>query len=186
MSENLDLFGGVGPERESFQAKIRGDGCVCPVCDRWAKVYGRTLNATMVRALMWIWSLSNNGLSWVDVPKEAREGQGTYDHTKQYSTLKYWGFLDHKPNVDDPTQKESGIWKPTEKARAFLLGEPVPDTAYTYNDEVLKMGTETVQIHEIVLGFDYRQIMRPVDAEFFDTLTYVSTNERRRKRETRP
>jgi hypothetical protein len=157
-----DLFGDrIGEVREQYQHILMSTGGRCPVCDRWGKLYKRPLNATMVRALAWICKLSGQGSLWVDVPEEARIGKGTYDHTKQYSTLKYWGFLEHKVNDDKPLQKESGIWRPRPLAWRFLWGqEPVPLHVYTYNDELRRRGHEMIYVHDIIDGFNYPEIMK--------------------------
>ena len=164
MDDQGDMFDPLlSRTRDEFQRLLVSEGGHCPVCDRWGKVYKRPLNATMVKALAWIWRLSHSGRQWVDVPEAARNNPGTYDHTKQYSTLKYWGFLDHKANVDKPEQKESGVWKPTVLAGLFLMGKaPVPLHVYTYNDELRRKGHEVVYVRDIIDGFDYRKIMLPL------------------------
>jgi hypothetical protein len=69
--------------------------------------------------------------------------------------------LDHKPNVDKPEQKESGIWRPTAAAGRFLEGrESAPLHVYTYNKKVLARGAEMVFVSDIVKGFDYHEMMR--------------------------
>ena len=146
--------------REVFQQQLK-DGLFCPVCDRWGKIYKRPLNATMVRTLAWLWRLSARGEHWVDVPKEARNGAKTYDYTKQYSTLKHWGFLRHKKNLDKPKQKESGVWKPTQQVGFFLRGLiDVPKYAFTYNDSLRGFSKERASVRDIVEGFNYVELMR--------------------------
>ena len=146
--------------KRMYHAVLKSYGACCPVCERWGKVYKRPLNATMVRTLMWLWHLSDHGRRWVDVPHEARKAQGTYDHTKQYSTLKHWGFLDHKENSDNPLTKESGVWKPTYKAGAFLRGELVVEKyALTYNDKSYGMDGDLVTPSDILKGFNYPRLM---------------------------
>ena len=148
--------------RRDFRDNL-GDGMVCPCCDRWGKAYRRRLNETMVRTLAWIISLSGRDRGWVDVPESARKLRGSYDFTKQYSTLKHWDFLDHKPNEEDPSKKESGIWRPTRRAVRFIRGKiEVPKYVVTYNDDRLTYDGPLVSVGEIIGGFDYRQVMESI------------------------
>ena len=119
--------------RDAFREGCEA-GTTCPVCDRWGHYDGRKLNATMVRALAWMWKLSDEGRHWVDVPAALRGDRRTYDFSKQYSTVRHWDFLDHKPNSDESLAKESGVWRPTPLAGEFLRGNvAVLERVWTFN-----------------------------------------------------
>jgi hypothetical protein len=137
------------------------EGTTCPVCERWGHYDGRKLNVTMVRALAWMWKLSNSGRNWVDVPEALRNDERTYDFSKQYSTVRHWDFLDHKPNDGDSTAKESGVWRPTPLAGEFLRGDvAVPERIWTFNAKRVLVSDVKVVVGDIVSGFDYWEMMR--------------------------
>ena len=156
------LFGGdpsLADLRSAFREGCK-EGTTCPVCDRWGHYDGRPLNTTMVRALAWMWKLSDSGRSWVDVPAALRADEQTYDFSKQYSTVRHWDFLDHKPNVNDSLTKESGVWKPTKLAGEFLRGEvAVPERVWTFNTKRVLISDAKVVVGDIVSGFDYWDMM---------------------------
>ena len=157
------LFGGepsVAGLRSAFREGCK-EGTTCPVCDRWGHYDGRPLNTTMVKALAWMWRLSNGGRAWLDVPAALRADERTYDFSKQYSTVRHWDFLDHKSNVSDSLSKESGVWKPTQLAGEFLRGEvAVPERVWTFNRERVSASDTKVVVSDIVNGFDYWEMMR--------------------------
>lgn len=157
------LFGSE-PSLSTLRNEFR-DGCkvgtTCPVCDRWGHYDGRPLNVTMVKALAWMWRLSNSGKNWVDVPAALRADKRTYDFSKQYSTVRHWGFLDHKPNHNDSLTKESGVWKPTKLAGEFLRGEvAVPERVWTFATKCVLASDAKVVVGDVVSGFDYWAMMR--------------------------
>ena len=146
--------------RDAFREGCEA-GTTCPVCDRWGHYDGRKLNATMVRALAWMWKLSDEGRHWVDVPAALRGDRRTYDFSKQYSTVRHWDFLDHKPNSDESLAKESGIWKPTPLAGEFLRGNvAVPERVWTFNTKRVVISDTNVMVGDIVGGFNYWEMMR--------------------------
>ena len=86
MNDQRDMFDDLGHLRRTFREECK-KGTTCPVCDRWGHYDGRLLNVTMVRALSWMWSLSDEGKYWLDVPAALRaDDKRTYDFSKQYST----------------------------------------------------------------------------------------------------
>jgi hypothetical protein len=157
-----NLFGGgssLADLRDAFREGCK-EGTTCPVCDRWGHYDGRPLNTTMVRALAWMWRLSDSGRSWVDVPAALRADEQTYDFSKQYSTVRHWGFLDHRSNANDSLTKESGVWKPTKLAGEFLRGEvAVPERVWTFNTKRVLISDAKVVVGDIVSGFDYWDMM---------------------------
>ena len=137
------------------------EGTICPVCERWGHYDGRKLNATMVRALAWMWKLSHGGRNWIDVPAALRDDERTYDFSKQYSTVRHWDFLDHKPNNNDSTAKESGVWRPTPLAGEFLRGDvAVPERIWTFNAKRVLISDTKIVVTEVIGGFDYWEMMR--------------------------
>lgn len=141
-----------------FAMRARKDGDLCPVCGRFGKIYGRLLNKQMASDLIWIFRRSGPSRRWVDVPKE---GGKEVLQTKQYSTLKYWGLIESKPNVDDPSKKCSGLWRITELGQRFVLGKiRLPERVWHYNDVCYGFSGKRITIFDAIGNrFHYRQMM---------------------------
>jgi hypothetical protein len=105
--------------------------------------------------------LSHGGRNWIDVPAALRADERTYDFSKQYSTVRHWDFLDHKPNNNDSMAKESGVWRPTALAVEFLRGEvAVPERIWTFNAKRVLISDTKIVVTEVIGGFDYWEMMR--------------------------
>lgn len=150
-------------DKDEFLAQLRGawrttieeDGGHCPCCDRWGKIYSRTLNKTMAKSLVWLTKHSLNG-EWVDVPMRAPRW---LVRSNQLPTLRWWGLVERHGN-DDPTQKHSGLWRATPKGVEFVRARiVVPKKVYTYNAEPLEFGDEMVGIKDCIDKFSYAEVM---------------------------
>lgn len=143
--------------RDAWRHTIEGDGGHCPVCDRWGRIYGRGLNETMARSLIWLVSAPMDG-GWVDVPLKAPRW---VVRSNQLPTLKWWGLVERCPNDKDSKLKHSGLWRPTALGYDFVnAGARVPKKVFTYNDQVEAHSAETVAIHQCFKQqFDYQEVM---------------------------
>ena len=94
-------------------------GVPCPCCGRMAACYPRKLNYKMALGLMFLVnrSAATNG-NWVHMPTEAPRD---IVKTNEYATLEHWELIVQKPNVNDPTKRCSGMWKPTDLGIAFVF-----------------------------------------------------------------
>ncbi len=143
-----------------LRAEIQRDrekGCQCKICDQNVKLYKRKLNSGMAAALYWM--VNFNDGNWIDIPATAPR---FILRTKEYGTLRHWGLVLQCPNNDDPTKKNSGLWKPTLTGIQFVTGIlEVPKYIYLYNNEVEGSSDEQTKIQE-ALGdkFDYEKLMR--------------------------
>jgi hypothetical protein len=143
--------------RSAWRKVIDGDGGRCPCCDRWGKIYARTLNETMARSVVWLAHNSADG-TWVDVPKT---GPRWLVRSNQLPTLRWWGLVERMYNEDDPTKKHSGYWRVTQKGVEFANNRlQVPKKVYTYNAEVEGFSEELVTIKDCVENFDYSAVMQ--------------------------
>lgn len=141
--------------RALWKGIIREDGGHCPCCDRWGKIYSRSLNKTMAKSLLWLAKNSANG-EWVDVPLR---GPRWLVRSNQLPTLRWWGLVERHGN-DDPTQKHSGLWRATDKGIQFAQGRiTVPKKVFTYNAEALEFGGDDVTIKDCIDKFDYAEVM---------------------------
>lgn len=92
------------------------DGCICPVCDRQAKVYKYSISRNHARLLE---AMSKDPREWFglkDLPTPApaaNEVRGKF--VTQYSLLKHWGLLEAQG-------KGTGIWRITQDGRDFVNG----------------------------------------------------------------
>ena len=143
--------------RDSWRHTIEGDGGHCPVCARWGRIYGRAINETMARSLIWLVSAPmDNG--WVNIPATAPRW---LVRSNQLPTLKWWGLVERCPNEKDSKVKHSGLWRPTDLGYDFVnTGARVPKKVFTYNDQVEAHSTESVAIYQCFKQqFDYQEVM---------------------------
>jgi hypothetical protein len=95
------------------------------------------------------------------VPESKRVGAAGGD----FSKLEHFELMVAKPNTDDPTKRDSGLWQPTDLARQFVRGEAtVPKYAEIYDGRFLGFDAiERISIHD-ALGkqFDYEELMSSV------------------------
>lgn len=165
--EQLNFFGKsfqswLSEAREDLHGRLRaGEGLTCPCCDQFCKVYRRKLNSSMARYLIEIVKEFQATGTWVNVP-----GLHVYKSESQrgdYAYLTHWGFIEQKRNENDPTRKESGLWRPTESGVAFVFRRVLaPRHVYLYDNELLKVSDETIDIEDSLgVKFDYSELMQP-------------------------
>lgn len=145
--------------KEEWHRTIHDGGGICPVCDRFGIVYRVGLNATMAKSLIWL-SKARHTDGWVDVPNTA---PSFVLRSNQLATTKHWGLVERRPNTD-PKIKHSGMWRLTDKGRAFVNNKlRVPKKVYIYNDVVEAWSPEDIGIEECFAErFDYRDAMRMI------------------------
>ena len=144
--------------RDVWRATIEDEGGHCPVCDRWGRIYGRSINKTMARDLIWLCSAQADANGWVDVPSTAPRW---VVRSNQLPTLRWWDLVERRGNDEDSKNKYSGLWRPTPLGLDFVhAGVRIPRKVYTYNGEVESRSVETTAIHECFDEyFDYQQVM---------------------------
>ena len=143
--------------RRKWRNCIEDDGGHCPVCDRWGKVYARSINKTMAFSLLWLMSAKSNDKGWVDVPNVAPK---SIVRSNQLPTLRWWGLVERIAS-SDPSYKHSGMWRVTQKGLDFANHKiMVPHTVFTYKGEVESFGEKHVLLSECFKNnFDYQEIM---------------------------
>lgn len=142
-------------KRYFFDFLQSGGEARCPCCERFAKTYKRKLYSTMAYQLIKLRKLSKED-SWVHISQiSTRVGPG--DFTK----LRYWGLVISKPNEDDPTKKESGYWKITEKGRLFVEDKlSIKKYAVILFDDVINYSGSEITIKECLGSkFNYEELM---------------------------
>lgn len=154
--------------REIWRKVIEAKGGHCPVCDRWGKIYGRSINKTMAQSLIWLCYAETDSEGWVDIPAKAPRW---VVRSNQLPTLKWWGLVERRGNDKNSKIKHSGMWRPTAKGLDFVHhGTRIEQQVFTYNDEVQGYGTTTITLRDCFKDtFDYEETMN----------TYLPVNLRR-------
>lgn len=144
--------------RDIWRKKIEAKGGHCPVCDRWGRIYGRKINRTMAKSLVWICQAEADDDGWIDVPAQ---GPRWLVQSNQLPTLKWWGLVERRSNEGKNKTKHSGLWRPTAMGLDFVnSGIRIPEQVFTYNDEVQGYGTATVTLRDCFKdNFDYNDTM---------------------------
>ena len=88
--------------RKAWRHAIEHDGGHCPVCDRWGKVYPRSINKSMAKSLIWLCSSDSDADNWVNVPVT---GPQWVVRTNQLPTLRWWDLVERRANTEDEKKK---------------------------------------------------------------------------------
>ena len=135
----------------------------CPCCGQNVKLRKRRLNAKMVQVVGWMVAMfRENGGDWIHLPSVApRFVIRSREHGRLHTC---WGLIEPMPNLDDPTKKCSGSWRPTQKGIDFIRGLPsadVPPYALTFDHKCYGMRGEPKSARQLLegSGFDYRELM---------------------------
>lgn len=142
--------------RREWRDVVEGEGGHCPCCERWGRVYKRSINETMARSLIWLCKAPSVD-GWVDVPNQAPRW---LIRSNQLPTLRWWDLV-QRAKSEDVDKKHSGMWRPTELGIAFVKGEvSMPKTVYTYAGEREKYGDEVIKITDCFGShFSYAEVM---------------------------
>jgi TusA-related sulfurtransferase len=130
-------------------------GTNCPLCLQRVRLSHRKLNRGHVLFMLDLARLSTTEDPWV------HRKQCTSTKNRDYNVVKDWGLIRMKPNDTDPTKKESGYWRLTDKGERFLRGKVrVPKYVYIYNNTVLGESDETVAVGDAWgEAFDFEDFM---------------------------
>lgn len=160
MLQNLFESGFFENEKNKVMAEAKKDGCECPICGQFVKVYKRTIHATMARQL--ISAYRKNGTQFFhlsDVVSEGLTGAG------DFSKLEMWGLIAGQQHIKgEDGKRTSGIWRITDDGVAFLQGlSSVKKYAVVYNGRCIDMTGEPISITDALgKNFDYLELMQAV------------------------
>lgn len=168
-TETIDMFGVENAQtilKRETMAKAAMDGCSCPTCGQFVKVYNRTITSTMARQLIHAWRCHGAG-KWFHTRDVVMDSSGAGD----FSKLEFWGLIEKsKAKPEDDFKRTSGLWRVTDKGAAFIAGDlSLPRHAAIYNNKLLDFIGPDEGIKE-ALGnrFNYRELMgwakKPVEA----------------------
>ena len=120
---------------------------MCPCCDGRVKTYNRKLPQADIPALVSLLKSTTDKKSagalgdvWVHISDlQGKSGGG------DFAKFRFWGFIVAKPNEDDPSKKDSGLWRITPIGEDFLTnGLEVPMKMILRKNVVLGAGIEQV------------------------------------------
>lgn len=168
-NKTIDLFGATSAlasiKRETMDA-AQGDGCRCPVCDQFVKVYRRKISSAMAGGLITAMKRygSDEHFHVNDIANLMR-----INVCPDFTKLKHWGLIEQCEHLTGMEgKKNSGVWKLTTKGTDFARGNfRLPKYVFLYDGKTQGKSDETASILEC-LGdkFDYNELMRP--ARLFD------------------
>jgi len=134
------------------------EGSYCPCCGQFCKLYRRTINAAMARALINLVRIWEANPRWINIHEmklvQGRRAGG------DFAKLRWWGLIEAKENEDE-SKKDSGMWRPTEAGREFVyLQLTVPKYVLVYNNQVRSSGPEKIDIKDSLKAkFNYAELM---------------------------
>lgn len=134
-------------------------GVQCPCCGQLAKKYKRKLNTGMSMFLISLYHATNqtNGVSiHISQILEFKKQTSGLD----FSVLKHWDLIE-TTNIKDPSKRNSGYWRLTEKGYNFVMNQiKVPKYVHIYSSKKMGFSGQEVSISQC-LGdnFNYAQLM---------------------------
>jgi len=163
---SFDLDNATATEAKTYVKAHVHAGVLCPSCDRYAKVYRRTVNGAMVALLIWLKEKDQAESKWYNIHEfpliQGRRGGG------DFAKLAYWGLLKsyeqacELPNQPAPPNGlSSGRWRITLRGIEFVNGDThIPKYANVYNKSLLGFSGESVGIETCKgTNFSYEELM---------------------------
>ena len=135
-------------------------GANCPCCGQFAKIYKRRLYASIAFGIVMLHRLSRHNFGSYHHIGKIMNGYGKTGGG-DFAKAKYWGLIEHKENTDDE-KRCSGMWRLTEKGRAFAeCSLKVPAYCAVYNGEALGFEGEAINVRQALQSkFNYVELMQ--------------------------
>lgn len=132
-----------------------GEGCTCPACGQFVKIYRRTITSAMAKALILFYKYFRTHPYTESIHSEGylKRCRTSCATRGDVGKLVYWGFLQKA--------KKSGHYHWTAKAQRFVLGmDSVQKTAIVYNGVVDRLEGPEITIKEALKAkFSYSELM---------------------------
>lgn len=148
-------------ESKKWLEENRTEGCICPCCNQFAKIYKRKLNAGMALFLIGLYKLSKKSTSTNFSNKSIMSEMKINTSSLDYSILKHFNLIKESGIIPNEKRK-SGFWKLTSLGNDFVEKKvQVNSHVYLYDSEVLGFSESKISIME-TLGekFDYNELMK--------------------------
>ena len=149
-----------------FKEALFADGADCPCCGKFAKVYVRRANSSMMLCL---WALSRASVrepsvEWhhvqaIDAALAFRK-KPLHWSSGWGAGLAKWGLVEEKPGQGE-NSRTSGYWKMAQIGKDFLAGTAIiPREIHIYANETIGFSGERVSFEDALSEkFDYRKLM---------------------------
>lgn len=150
------------PAREKYSKAILNDGGRCPACERFGKVYDRTITSSMAAALLLLCRDTEIG-EFVRVSEFFKKRKAVVAVLGgDIAKLRYWGLLEKKDKSSKKGDKSAGWWRvPLFGRYCATSGIRIPKKARIYDERLLAFsGGYTSVVDSLRKKFDYRAIMK--------------------------
>lgn len=132
------------------------DGCKCPCCDQYVKLYKRKIYKSPAKALFGLYKL---GRGFHHFTKIGNSAGFSYTGEIGISKLKYWNLIEEEVNINTK-KKNSGNWKITKKGCDFIEGKiSIPKYVLIYNTKIQGFDGDMIYISDILENFNYQELM---------------------------
>lgn len=164
--ETADVLDSLSVARSNLMMeRFSKEGCFCPACDKYCKVYKRGISMTTIRSLLKIYWLFEDSPTrqWIKVGERGDIVTSGGD----YGKMRWWNLVEHKEAKREDGSANNGHWRITQTGQNFVRrliripkyvweydGKPLPDPAGVTNP--------MVHIDDLSRGknrFSYEQIM---------------------------
>jgi len=126
--------------------KIFAIGGKCPCCDRYGRIYRRSLQNRLVNVLVLMYEITEQYSppdGWINLSEykeEIKERCGTHE----FSKLKLWSLIEQQSPF-------SSTWRLTESGILFLGGKvKVPRTVIVFDGQTISDAQDYVTIKDII------------------------------------
>lgn len=150
-------------EVKRFLRETRKDpgGTHCPACTQHYQEYKRFFTGGMARSLIWLLHVSEKFDD--DYIHVERKAPPEILNVRSWDKIEAWGCVIRAPN-DDDSKRCSGLWKITDKGRAFAQGRiQVWEHGWFLMGKPQAWSIERRTVRE-ALGkkFNYEELMNPI------------------------
>lgn len=150
------LFPSLDEAREWLAQSVHEkSGAICPCCERFDKVYDRTINAAAVRNICLLYQYTKRNGDGFYHYKDFMSGFAGWDVTK----FLHLGLVKRQANDSDVTHT-SGTYRITESGKSFVEGKVrIPARLTFYHNELIGTSEELRSIEELWPDFNYQELM---------------------------
>jgi hypothetical protein len=148
--------------RQAWNKAIRRkEGAICPCCDRFGKVYARSINNSMATTLRWMYDYAkiHGSDTWINMRTDSPIESVA---SCEYARLVWWHVIEKKPIDVVSKKKSTGIYRITKLGIDFIEGRAlIPKNIFLHNDELLGESEEMTDFVSCLKdSFDYQKLMQ--------------------------
>lgn len=160
-----DLLTTLEESKQHFSENIH-QGVICPVCNRYAKIYKRQITSSMAYALILIYRYYINSgkdfFQWIHLEDYFKTLKIPSKIRGDVPKLRFWGLVEKMNAQLEDGNRNSGYYRITDVGQKFVTGQlKVSKCAEIYNDKLLKFSSELTDIHQSLKNkFNYNELMQ--------------------------